>query len=195
VDKNVWKEFELAVQQKRWDERYPNAKKGKPIFPRSFYAVKVKLVGQKPQYLNLHDESYYSYYGGMEYDTSYDLVSKKQNAWYFTDYSDARENLEYYTYSTCEEENFEWAKIITIWKRSRAPYEWDGLNWFQSKFFMIKGRINSYTQTLWETKALYGKFGAIMMFPYWPHNIIRRMFFDWKCKQQRFFRKGDDFLF
>lgn len=60
---------------------------------------------------------------------------------------------------------------------------------------MIKGRINSYTQTLWETKALYGKFGAIMMFPYWPHNIIRRMFFDWKCKQQRFFRKGDDFLF
>jgi hypothetical protein len=194
VDKEIWKKFEAAVREDRWEKAHPNAKKGKPIFPRSFYAVKVKLVGQKPQYLDLHNETYYSDYG-TEYDTSYDLVPKKKDACYFTDYSDARENLEYYTYSTCEEEDFEWAKIITVWKRSRAPYEWEGHNWFQNQFFVIKGRIDSYTQTLWETKALYGNFGAIMMFPYWPHNIVRRIYYKLRYPQQRFFRKDDDFLF
>lgn len=39
MNKNVWKDFELAVKQHRWDEMHPNAKKGKPIFPRRFYAV------------------------------------------------------------------------------------------------------------------------------------------------------------
>lgn len=194
MDKNVWKDFELAVKQHRWDEMHPNAKKGKPIFPRRFYAVKVKLVGQKPQYLDLHNESYYSYYGGTEYDTSYDLVTKKKDACYFTDYFDAKENLELYTFSTCEEKDFEWAKIITIWKRSRAPYEWEGHNWFQSQFFMIKGHIDSYTQVLWETKALYGNFGAIMMFPYWPHNIVRRMFYLLRYRQQKVFKKSDIYL-
>lgn len=194
MDKDIWKELEAVVAEDRWEKAHPNAKKGKPLLPRSFYAVKVKLVGQKPQYLDLYNETCYNYYG-TEYDTSYDLVPKKKDAWYFTDYSDARENLEYYTSSTCEEEDFEWAKIITVWKRSRAPYEWEGHNWFQSQFFMIKGRIDSYTQTLWETKALYGKFGAIMMFPYWPHNIIRRMFYFLRYRQQKVFKKGDSYLF
>ena len=194
MDKEIWKKFEAAAREDRWEKAHPKAKKGKPIFPRSFYAVKVKLVGQKPQYLDLHNETYYSDYG-TEYDTSYDLVPKKKDAFYFTDYSDARENLEYYTSSTCEEKDFEWAKIITIWKRSRAPYEWEGHNWFQDKFFVIKGRIDSYTQTLWETKALYGNFGAIMMFPYWPHNIVRRMFYFLRYRQQKVFKKGDNYLF
>ena len=194
MDKEIWKKFEAVVREDRWEKVHPNAKRGKPFLPRNFYAVKVKLVGQKPQYLDLHNETYYSDYG-TEYDTSYDLVPKKKDACYFTDYSDARENLEYYTFSTCEEEDFEWARIITIWKRSRAPYEWEGHNWFQSQFFVIKGRIDSYTQTLWETKALYGNFDAIMMFPYWPHNIVRRIYYKLRYSQQRFFRKDDDFLF
>ncbi len=195
MDKNVWKDFELAVKQHRWDEMHPNAKKGKPIFPRRFYAVKVKLVGQKPQYLDLHNESYYSYYGGTEYDTSYDLVIKKKDACYFTDYSDAKENLELYTFSTCEEKDFEWAKIITIWKRSRAPYEWDGHNWFQSKICEISGMSKHYLQTFWQTEMMYGRFKAVMGYPFWPHNVIRNMYYKLRYPQQRFFRKGDDFLF
>lgn len=191
MNKDIWEKFEYAVQKDRWEKAHPKAFKGKPFFPRRFYAVKIKVHGKKPEYLKT-SSGWSDGPWGRDYWTEYDLVDNKKHAEIFYEVCDATENLDYFMYDFDDKDNFEWAKIITVWKRERTFYEDYGENTLQYLVECIKSRITQYKSVLWEHKALYGNFKAMLMFPYLPHNVIRRMYHVYH--QKKFFRK-DDFEF